>query len=60
MIPEADERFLISITRVNLLGVSPAPGSEPSIRIPGNVAVVTISENDNARGIVQFDVTTVR
>ena len=58
-IPEADERFLVNITGVSLMGMTPAPGSEPSIRIPGNVVVVTISENDNAKGIVQFNVTTV-
>ena len=59
LVPEADEKFLVNITKVTLLGTTPAPGSEPSIRIPGNVATVTISENDNARGIVQFNVTTV-
>ena len=37
----------------------PGPGSEPSIVMPGNIAVVTIKENDNARGIIQFDVKTV-
>ena len=51
--------FLVNITGVSVLGQTPAPGAEPSIRIPGNVVTVTIAENDNARGIVEFDVTTV-
>ena len=29
---------------------------EPSIRKPGDVITVIIAENDNARGIIQFDV----
>lgn len=58
-LPEATESFLINITGVVLLGMSPAPGAEPSIRIPGNIITVAIAENDNARGIVQFNVTTV-
>ena len=58
-IPEADERFLVNITRVTVVGMVPGPGSEPSIVMPGNIAVVTIKENDNARGIIQFDVKTV-
>ncbi|KAL4228132.1 hypothetical protein ACF0H5_013567 [Mactra antiquata] len=57
-IPEAAETFLVNITGVNLIGGSPPPGAEPSVRNPGNLLTVTISENDNARGIVQFNVTT--
>ena len=49
----------MNLTSVTLMGLTPAPGAEPSIQIPGNVLVVTITENDNARGIVQFNVTTV-
>ncbi|KAL3865787.1 hypothetical protein ACJMK2_043142 [Sinanodonta woodiana] len=57
-IPETTETFLVNITSVILLGRTPVPGSEPSIKIPGNVVTVTIPENDNANGIVQFNVTT--
>ncbi|KAK3601208.1 hypothetical protein CHS0354_004408 [Potamilus streckersoni] len=57
-IPETSETFLVNITSVILLGRTPPPGSEPSIKIPGNVVTVTIPENDNANGIVQFNVTT--
>ena len=32
------------------------PVIQPSIQIPGDVVVVVIAENDNARGTVQFDV----
>ena len=49
----------MNITRVTVVGMVPGPGSEPSIVMPGNIAVVTIKENDNARGIIQFDVKTV-
>ncbi|KAH3717902.1 hypothetical protein DPMN_060698 [Dreissena polymorpha] len=57
-IPEAAELFLVNLTSVVLVGNSPSPGAAPSIRYPGNTVMVTISENDNARGIVQFNVTT--
>lgn len=33
--------------------------AQPSIKVPGNVATITILENDNARGMVQFNVNTV-
>jgi len=58
-VPEAAEVFLVNITGVKLLGMTPAPGAEPSVRIPGNIIAMTIAENDNARGIVQFNLTTV-
>ena len=55
--PEAPESFLINITEVTYLGGS-ATGSLPSIK-GGDLELieVMISENDNPRGIVQFDVT---
>ncbi len=34
-------------------------GTGPSIGIPGNTATVTIAENDNARGVIQFHVNRV-
>lgn len=50
---------MVNITAVTLVGDTPAAGAEPSISIPGNVIHITITENDNAGGIVQFNVTTV-
>ena len=35
---------------------TPAPGAAPTVSLPHRVAMVTIGENDNARGTVQFDV----
>ncbi|KAJ8304146.1 hypothetical protein KUTeg_017729 [Tegillarca granosa] len=58
-IPEGDESFIVNITGVTLSGLTPPPGAEPSVKIPGNIIAITITENDNARGIVQFNVTTV-
>ncbi|XP_069137444.1 adhesion G-protein coupled receptor V1-like isoform X2 [Argopecten irradians] len=57
-LPEGDEFFLVNITGVTLAGPAPPPGAEPSVQVPGNLLSVTIKENDNARGIVQFNVTT--
>ena len=58
-IPEASETFFVNITEVELLGEGTDNSEQPSIRIPGNVAQITILENDNARGTVQFDIKTV-
>ena len=41
------------------MGMTPPAGAEPSVKVPGNVIYVTITENDNARGSVEFDVITV-
>jgi len=57
--PEGDETFILNITSVTLMGNQPPAGAEPSVRLPGNILIVTINENDNARGIIQFNVTTV-
>ncbi|XP_060082724.1 adhesion G-protein coupled receptor V1-like [Ylistrum balloti] len=57
-LPEGDESFLVNITGVTLAGPNPPPGAEPSVNVPGNLLSITIQENDNARGIVQFNVTT--
>lgn len=51
---ELDETFLVNITEVKLLTATTAVESVPSVRRPGNVATVTIAENDNARGVIQF------
>lgn len=57
--PEADESFVVNITGVSVMGLTPPAGAEPSVKVPGNILVVTITENDDARGLVEFDVTTV-
>lgn len=59
-IPEVDESFWVNLTSVQLIGATPSAGAAPSIRNPGNIAVVTIFENDDAQGIVQFNVPRVR
>ncbi|XP_061172919.1 adhesion G-protein coupled receptor V1-like [Saccostrea echinata] len=56
--PEAEESFLLNITEVKVMGIIPPPGAEPSVKVPGNILRVSITENDGIRGIVQFNVTT--
>ncbi|XP_051923302.1 adhesion G-protein coupled receptor V1 [Hippocampus zosterae] len=53
-IPELSESFLVNITRVALVsGLAGADG--PSVKRPGmEVAEVTIQENDDPQGILQF------
>ena len=58
-VPEVAEAFLVNITGVSLLGSS-TYGSMPSVRRPGDIATITIAENDDARGVCQFDVVLVR
>ncbi|XP_066512530.1 adhesion G-protein coupled receptor V1-like [Hoplias malabaricus] len=56
-IPELAETFLVNITRVELLGGQTGAG-QPSIRRPGmEIAEVIIQENDEPRGVFQFNVT---
>lgn len=58
-IPELAESFLVNISGVELIQGSEVAG-QPSVRRPGmEVAEVTISENDDPRGIVQFHVSDV-
>lgn len=55
-IPELAESFLVNITGVELVQGSTGAG-QPSVKRPGmEVAEVTISENDDPRGILQFNV----
>ncbi|KAI1900416.1 hypothetical protein AGOR_G00049720 [Albula goreensis] len=55
-IPELAESFLVNISRVELVGVEEGVG-QPSVRRPGlEVAEVTIQENDDPRGVLQFNV----
>lgn len=58
-IPELAESFLVNITGVELVGGSMGAG-QPTVKRPGmEVAEVTIQENDDPRGILQFDVSEV-
>ncbi|XP_068617051.1 adhesion G-protein coupled receptor V1 [Brachionichthys hirsutus] len=55
-IPELAESFLINITSVEVVG-EPVGAGHPSMKRPGmEVAEVTIQENDDPRGILQFNV----
>ncbi|KAK1892564.1 Adhesion G-protein coupled receptor V1, partial [Dissostichus eleginoides] len=50
------ESFLVNITSVELIGGSVGAG-QPTVKRPGlEVAEVTIQENDDPRGILQFNV----
>ncbi|XP_061116243.1 adhesion G-protein coupled receptor V1 [Conger conger] len=54
--PELAESFLVNITEVEVLGGAVGAG-QPSVRRPGlEVAEVTIQENDDPRGVLQFNV----
>ncbi|XP_037338537.2 adhesion G-protein coupled receptor V1 [Pungitius pungitius] len=55
-VPEVAESFLVNITSVELVSGSMG-GGQPSVKRPGmEVAEVTIQENDDPRGILQFNV----
>ena len=54
--PEVEEKFLLEITGVALIDGVASVGAVPSVRRPGNVATITIAENDNAGGIIAFNV----
>ena len=58
-LPEIDESFWVNLTSVQLIGSQAAEGAAPSVRRPGDIATVTITENDDAQGIVQFNVARV-
>ena len=47
------------LTGVKLVDEVAGKGAAPSISIPNSQTTVTITENDNARGLVQFDMTKV-
>ncbi|XP_074850311.1 adhesion G-protein coupled receptor V1 [Carettochelys insculpta] len=56
-IPELEEGFVINITDVHLVDFSLA-GGQPSVKRLGlEIAEVTIEENDDPRGIFNFNVT---
>ncbi|XP_053084899.1 adhesion G-protein coupled receptor V1 isoform X1 [Pangasianodon hypophthalmus] len=55
-IPELAETFLVNITGVELMGDQSGAG-QPRIRRPGmEIAEITIQENDDPRGVFQFNV----
>ncbi|NWX37327.1 GPR98 protein, partial [Notiomystis cincta] len=55
-IPELQEGFIINITNVQL--ITPSSGGQPSVKRLGlEIAEITIEENDDARGIFNFNVT---
>ncbi|XP_055956200.1 adhesion G-protein coupled receptor V1 [Patella vulgata] len=56
-LPEDDETFLINITNAELTGSNINGDSRPSVKIPGNVMRIVIPENDNAGGLIAFNVT---
>ncbi|CAB1319363.1 unnamed protein product, partial [Coregonus sp. 'balchen'] len=54
--PELAESFLVNITGVELVG-GLTGAAQPSVKRPGmEVAEVTIQENDDPRGILQFNI----
>uniref|UniRef100_A0A8K9V586 Adhesion G-protein coupled receptor V1 n=1 Tax=Oncorhynchus mykiss TaxID=8022 RepID=A0A8K9V586_ONCMY len=54
--PELAESFLVNITGVELVG-GLTGAAQPSVKRPGmEVAEVTIQENDDPRGVLQFNV----
>lgn len=59
-IPELAESFLVNITGVELVRGSVGAG-QPSLKRPGmEVAEITIQENDDPRGVLQFNISEVR
>lgn len=59
-VPELAESFLVNITGVELVRGSVGAG-QPSLRRPGmEVADITIQENDDPRGVLQFNISEVR
>ncbi|XP_041926588.1 adhesion G-protein coupled receptor V1 [Alosa sapidissima] len=56
-IPELNETVLVNITSVELVNWTVAAG-QPSINRPGlEVSEITIQENDDPRGVLEFNVT---
>lgn len=58
-IPELAETFLVNITGVELMG-DQSGASQARIKRPGmEIAEITIQENDDPRGVLQFNVSKV-
>lgn len=58
-IPELAESFLVNITGVELMSGLIGAGQPTVKRLSMEVAEVTIQENDDPRGILQFNVSKV-
>uniref|UniRef100_A0A3B5LIK0 Adhesion G-protein coupled receptor V1 n=1 Tax=Xiphophorus couchianus TaxID=32473 RepID=A0A3B5LIK0_9TELE len=55
-VPELAESFLVNITGVEMVNGSVGAG-QPSLKRPGmEVAEITIQENDDPRGVLQFNI----
>lgn len=58
-IPELAEIFLVNITGVELMGDQSGAG-QARIKRPGmEIAEITIQENDDPRGVLQFNLSKV-
>uniref|UniRef100_A0A3B5LER5 Adhesion G-protein coupled receptor V1 n=1 Tax=Xiphophorus couchianus TaxID=32473 RepID=A0A3B5LER5_9TELE len=58
-VPELAESFLVNITGVEMVNGSVGAG-QPSLKRPGmEVAEITIQENDDPRGVLQFNISEV-
>uniref|UniRef100_A0A8C4S4U8 Adhesion G-protein coupled receptor V1 n=1 Tax=Erpetoichthys calabaricus TaxID=27687 RepID=A0A8C4S4U8_ERPCA len=55
-VPELSESFLVNITKAELVNASAGPGQPTIKRVGMETAEVIIEENDDPRGIVQFNV----
>ncbi|XP_038076858.1 adhesion G-protein coupled receptor V1-like isoform X2 [Patiria miniata] len=52
---EGPETFLVNLTSVDLVTGTPVGGAAPSIKNDQDVAEITITQNDNANGILQLN-----
>lgn len=58
--PELAESFLVNITGVEIVKGSVGVGQPSVKRLGMEVAEITIQENDDPRGVVQFNVSKVK
>ncbi|XP_022110249.1 G-protein coupled receptor 98-like isoform X2 [Acanthaster planci] len=54
---EGPETFLVNLTSVDLVTGTPVGGAAPSVKNDQAVAEITITQNDNANGILQLNAT---
>jgi len=59
-VPELDERLHVRITSVALVGAAQQPGSSLLAVGDNDLAVITVLENDDARGIIEIAATAVQ
>ena len=57
---EGPETFLVNLTSVDLITGTPVGGAAPSIKHDQDVAEITITQNDNANGILELNAIKVR